>query len=101
MGDYSVITEFPLAGRLEERIHKYQDDLEKLYDDLNQCHAVLNTLEERASKLEHAYNETLSKYARVVGTENIPVGYLEYSTLAMIYTDEEGQFHVEFKEEDS
>jgi hypothetical protein len=83
------VIKFPLIGNYEQEIYDYQEKLDGVYTSLDELHQTLNKLEAEAYELEGKYNRVLSKYAKAVGNENIPVGFLEYSTLARVtFTDE-------------
>jgi hypothetical protein len=95
------VIKFPLIGNYEQEIYDYQEKLDGVYTSLDELHQTLNKLELEAYELEAKYNKILSKYAKVVGNENIPVGFLEYSTLARVtFTDEGVQILFEALEDE-
>lgn len=94
-----MIVQFPLKGTLEKSVEQLQETLDDLYHRLDDYHVALNDLEAEANQKEREYNCVLEKYAKAVGTENIPLGYLEYSTQALMYLAD-GEEIVFTKEED-
>ena len=94
-----MILKFPSEKNLKDDLEDQMILLDKLYDALNAHHVMLNDLEMNANQVEQNYNKLLAKYARMVGIENIPVGFLQYSTEAKIYLGENGKFEVSFDEE--
>lgn len=99
-----MIIPFPKDRRveaLEKLLTQYQRDLDKRYDELNKMHTILNTLEHEASELERVYNTNLREYAKLLGVENVPVGFFEYSTDAIVYNTSRGYEIGYEKEEES
>lgn len=95
-----MILKFPSDKNLKDDLEDQMILLDKLYDELNAHHVILNDLEMNANQVEQNYNKLLAKYARMVGIENIPVGFLQYSTEARIYLGENGKFEVSFDDEE-
>lgn len=95
-----MILKFPSDKNVKDDLEDQMILLDKLYDELNAHHVMLNDLEMNANQVEQNYNKLLAKYARMVGIENIPVGFLQYSTEARIYLGENGKFEVSFDEEE-
>ena len=95
-----MILKFPSDKNLKDDLEDQMILLDKLYDALNAHHVMLNDLEMNANQVEQNYNKLLAKYARMVGIENIPVGFLQYSTEARIYLGENGKFEVSFDDEE-
>lgn len=94
------VIEFPLKRTLEKKLHDQMEVLDILYDELNAQHVMLNDLELNANNIEKNFNKLLAKYARMVGVDSIPIGFLQYSTEARIYLGENNQFEVSFDPED-
>ena len=94
------VIEFPLKRTLERKLRDQMEVLDILYDELTAHHVMLNDLELNANNIEKNYNKLLAKYARMVGVDSIPIGFLQYSTEARIYLGENNQFEVSFDPED-
>lgn len=95
------VVNFPAPKKtLEDDLNKRMAELDNLYDTLNDVHATLNGLEYETHSAEQEFNKILAKYAKIVGVENIPVGFLQYSTEARIYLGENGNYEVSFEHED-
>ena len=86
------------AALLRERLNERIQELQYLYDTLNRCHEIMNKVEYDANCIEHEYNSTLAEYVKEVGAENLEVGYLEYSTEALVQLKEDGTFTVTFQD---
>jgi len=95
------VVNFPAPKKtLEDNLNKRMEELDDLYDTLNDVHTKINNLEYETHIAEQEYNKILAKYAKIVGVENIPVGFLQYSTEARIYLGENGSYEVSFEHED-
>ena len=98
------ILQFPGKERqidiLEKQLTEISATLDKKYEELNVIHGVLNTLEYEVSLVEKRYIQQLREYARAIGTENVPVGFFEYSTDAIVYNTSRG-FEISYENEDA
>lgn len=94
------VIEFPLKRALESKIEDQMKVLDVLYNELEAHHVMLNNLEINANNIEKIYNKLLATYAKTVGADNIPLGYLHYSTDARISLGENNQFQITFGPQD-
>ena len=77
----------PFYPRHKKALFKHIEDLEELYLSIHIAEDALNKLDEIASRVEEDYNRILRGYISEVGSENVEVLFLEYSTDVEIVFD--------------
>jgi|TARA_B110000908_G_scaffold101923_1_gene120132 hypothetical protein len=89
------IFKFPTKARTEtlivEDLLRKMDGLDKVYQDLDQAHKILNDLEQELSYQEREFDELLKIYAEAVGGKNLDQEMLRYSSNTEICIDEDTQ----------
>jgi hypothetical protein len=88
----------PETRNLMDRLHNLQDTLTEVWQHLDDAYANLNFMEEECGKLEKFYDETVLELARHMGSENIPVEFLNYSKNAVPELQEDGSYKIVLKE---
>lgn len=77
-------------SKIQDKLDERLDKLEDLYDSLERAFSVVSTIEERIDLEEEYYDGDLLEYAKEIGTENIELKYLNYSTNIMVVDTEAG-----------
>lgn len=96
-----MIIKFPEEATLIKRMEDACDEIEHFYNQLERCMEVQKKIEEFIEQSERGLNESIKRYAGIVGAENVPVRYLEYSTNVEVSINEKGEFIFLYKEEES
>lgn len=91
----SNVLEFPsntVAGdALRNSLVRQIDDLEDIYDILDALHGKMHDLEKQANEMEYTYDKELSRYADKVGSENVEVQFLGYTSRHIVSVDADGE----------
>ena len=78
------ILEFPsntvAADALRNNLVRQIDDLDDMYDVLDALHGKMHELEKQCNEMELSYDQDLGRYADKVGTENVEVQFLGYTS---------------------
>ncbi len=89
------VLEFPsntvAADALRNNLVRQIDDLEDMYDVLDALHAKLHDLEKMCNEMELSYDQDLGRYADKVGTENVEVQFLGYTSRHIVSIDADGE----------
>jgi hypothetical protein len=64
----------------EKRLDLVIESLSEGYELLHKMYGDIEELEYNLEKLQELYNKELLKHARVVGSSNIPIKFLDYSS---------------------
>ena len=100
----SKVVKFPTkdpATGLVTQLRTRMQELDSIYDRLEQAHGLLNTLEQVAAESERDFDKCLTDYARMVGAENIEVQMLQYSQNTKAVPDESGKtWQLEWEDSD-
>jgi hypothetical protein len=96
------VVEFPTRARkhgvIKERLHSMVEDLNVLYDNLERAYQIIHRLEAESDSLEKEYNNVLRGYVDAVEDhEQVEVLFLNYSTEAEIYEDENNNLRIRFR----
>lgn len=96
------IVEFPTKARkhgiIKERLHNMVNDLNELYENLERAYQIIHRLEAESDSLEKEYNKVLRGYvASMEDHEQVEVLFLNYSTEAEIYEDENNNLRIRFR----
>jgi hypothetical protein len=96
------VIQFPTTNKqidtLEIRLTEMCDQLQDDYDKMYRYYEELNAIEDRSADNEDKYNDILRAYIKLVGIENCPVGFLEYSTKARATVGDEGEIILFFED---
>jgi len=91
----SNVLEFPsntvAADALRNGLVRQIDDLEDIYDILDALHGKMHDLEKQANEMEYTYDKELSRYADKVGSENVEVQFLGYTSRHIVSVDADGE----------
>ena len=91
----SNVLEFPsntvAADALRNGLVRQIDDLEDIYDILDALHGKMYDLEKQANEMEYTYDKELSRYADKVGSENVEVQFLGYTSRHIVSVDADGE----------
>ena len=82
----STISENMLRGTLTTQMNK----LEELYESLDAIHHQMHEMEKTCSELEYCYDQNLCKYANAVGTDNVEVEFMGYTSRHIVSVDADG-----------
>jgi hypothetical protein len=89
------VIEFPsntvAADALRNNLVRQIDDLDDIYDVLDALHGKMHELEKQCNEMELAYDLDLGRYADKVGTENVEVQFLGYTSRHMVSIDADGE----------
>lgn len=100
------VVEFPTkevkTEALIEALDKTIDELDEAYEKLDLLHYQMHELEKACSQKEYQFDINLAQYAHNVGTENVPVRFLGYTSRHTLRIDaDSGEFQLElFKGDD-
>ena len=91
----SKVLEFPVSERkavtILQHLESGAEELEELYEVLDEIHRQLHEAEERATVLEAQYNTSMREYLKHVDIKDVPLILMQYSSEARISMDgEEG-----------
>ena len=94
-----TVIKFPNKKKnLEDSLNSTIHEMSLKFETLNRLYAVLDEIEDKLEEIQEDYNKTLEEYSRVVGAENVPVKYLEYSNRVRVGTNEDGGFTLTFED---
>jgi hypothetical protein len=79
------------ADALRNSLVHQIDDLDDIYDVLDALHLKMHELEKHCSEMELAYDQDLGRYADKVGTENVEVQFLGYTSRHIVSIDADGE----------
>jgi len=89
------VLEFPsntvAADALRNTLVRQIDDLDDIYEVLDAPHGKMHELEKQCNEMELAYDQDLGRYADKVGTENVEVQFLGYTSRHMVSIDADGE----------
>jgi len=89
------ILEFPsntvAADALRNNLVRQIDDLDDMYDVLDALHGKMHELEKQCNEMELSYDQDLGRYADKVGTENVEVQFLGYTSRHVVSIDADGE----------
>lgn len=78
------VIEFPTkevkTEALIKALDKTIDELDEAYEELDILHHQMHELEKACNQKEYKFDYDLARYAHSVGTENIPIRFLGYTT---------------------
>lgn len=75
---------------LRNSLTNQMDQLDELYDSLDALHHQMHELEKTCNELEYSYDQNLCKYANKVGTENVEVHFMGYTSRHIVSVDADG-----------
>ena len=84
----------PETRALVDRLHTLQETLTEVWQHLDDAHANLNFMEEECGKLEKFYDEVILELAKKIGSENMPVEFLNYSRNAVPELQSDGTYKI-------
>ena len=82
----SSISENMLRGTLTTQMNK----LDELYESLDAIHHRMHEMEKACNELEYCYDQNLCKYANAVGTDNVEIEFLGYTSRHIVSVDADG-----------
>jgi hypothetical protein len=95
MGD---VVEFPTqeakVKKLEDTICGWIAGLEETYNELDELHDRLHTLEQEAARQEKDYDVVIKEYIDEVGIEDTPALWLTYSRSCVVKAKAEGEYEM-------
>ena len=89
-----TIIKFPEEKTLLDRMQGMCNDIEYMYNSLQRTYEIQEKIEDQVGNLEDEFNGLLKRYVEMVGAENVPVRFLEFSTNVEVKIDEEGNFQI-------
>ena len=95
-----TIIKFPEEKTLLDRMQGMCNDIEYMYNSLQRTYEIQEKIEDQVGNLEEEFNGLLKRYVEMVGAENVPVRFLEFSTNVEVKIDEEGNFQILYIEEE-
>ena len=96
----SNILKFPKEKNLETQLNEAVEGLLELHGSLQKGYDLMQRLEDKLEEEESKYNQILVKYARAIGVENIPVGFLEHASEYLTVNIETGDISFEPPDEE-
>lgn len=97
----SNVVEFPKSKNLRRQLDEQLEELETIFNAINQGYSLLEQLEEGCTKAEAKFNGLLASYGKAVGVENIELKYLEYASENLTIDIETGEIRLEITEEEN
>mgnify|MGYP001578750239 FL=1 len=89
------VLEFPsntvAADALRNSLVRQIDDLDDIYEVLDALHLKMHELEKQCNEMELSYDQDLGRYADKVGTENVEVQFLGYTSRHIVSIDADGE----------
>jgi len=89
------VLEFPsntvAADALRNSLVRQIDDLDDIYEVLDALHLKMHDLEKQCNEMELSYDQDLGRYADKVGTENVEVQFLGYTSRHIVSIDADGE----------
>ena len=89
------VLEFPsntvAADALRNNLVRQIEDLEDIYEVLDALHGKMHELEKQCNEMELSYDQDLGRYADKVGTENVEVQFLGYTSRHIVSIDADGE----------
>ena len=89
------VLEFPsntvAADALRNGLVRQIDDLDDIYEVLDALHLKIHELEKQCNEMELSYDQDLGRYADKVGTENVEVQFLGYTSRHIVSIDADGE----------
>ena len=89
------VLEFPsntvAADALRNSLVRQIDDLDDIYEVLDALHLKIHELEKQCNEMELSYDQDLGRYADKVGTENVEVQFLGYTSRHIVSIDADGE----------
>ena len=89
------VLEFPsntvAADALRNSLVRQIDDLDDIYEVLDALHLKMHDLEKQCNDMELSYDQDLGRYADKVGTENVEVQFLGYTSRHIVSIDADGE----------
>ena len=79
------------ADALRNNLVRQIDDLDDIYEVLDALHLKMHELEKQCNEMELSYDQDLGRYADKVGTENVEVQFLGYTSRHMVSIDADGE----------
>ena len=89
-----TIIKFPEEKTLLDRMQGMCNDIEYMYNSLQRTYEIQEKIEDQVGNLEDEFNALLKRYVEMVGVDNVPVRFLEFSTNVEVRIDEEGNFQI-------
>ena len=94
------ILQFPHEKSLDKQLEESVNNLLELHSSLQRGYDLMQTLEDKLEVEEEKYNKILVKYARAIGIENIPLGYLEHASEYLVVNVNTGEIRFEPPDEE-
>jgi hypothetical protein len=89
------VVQFPsntvAADALRNSLVRQIDDLDDIYEVLDALHLKMHEMEKQCNEMELSYDQDLGRYADKVGTENVEVQFLGYTSRHMVSIDADGE----------
>ena len=79
------------ADALRNNLVRQIDDLDDIYEVLDALHLKMHELEKQCNEMELSYDQDLGRYADKVGTENVEVQFLGYTSRHIVSVDADGE----------
>jgi hypothetical protein len=101
----SKVIEFPTSERkavsLLQQLESGAEDLEELYELLDNLHSQLHKAEESAEKIEATYNKNMREYVKHVPIDEVPLVLMQYSSEARMSMNDDKQVTFSFEGEEN
>ena len=78
MGDVINFPQKAIKVRLEETMENMRGSLREIYDALEKVDKGYKTIERQAHEMEDSYQELMMAYMEEVGSDNVPLEWLEF-----------------------
>ena len=101
----SKVIEFPTSERkavtILQQLESGAEDLEELYQVLDDLHRQLHDTEESAELVEATYNKNMREYVKHVPIAEVPLVLMQYSSEARMTMNEDKQITFSFEGEEN
>jgi len=88
----------PETRALMDKIHDLQETLQEIWGHIDDAYGNLNYMEQECGKVEGFYDDVVLELAHKIGSENIPVEFLNYSKNVVPELQSDGTYKMVIKE---
>ena len=94
------ILKFPNEANLEVQLQNKLDELVEIYENIERGYNLMQVLEDKSEELSKDFDQILMKYSRAIGTENIPLRFIEFASQHLVINVKTGEIKYEPPEEE-
>ena len=94
MGDVIQFPQKAIKVRLEETMENMRESLKDIYAALEKVDKGYKTIENQALEMEDSYQELMMAYMEEVGSDNVPLEWLEFCPYVGMERDADGKIKI-------